>query len=107
MFIKLEDLIPLKKQTSQQKKDINKYELEKNIRVDMDYINNKLNESKVGDIYINIGEIIEEIELKYKQLEKLIKPMKLKSDSIENKILYKLGNAIMDLKSAFGDYYGF
>lgn len=67
----------------------------------------ELKESKVGDVYISIGEAIEEIESGYKKLEKLIKPMNLKPGSRENQNLYKLRHSLIDLKTMFSDSYDF
>lgn len=136
MPIKLEDLIPGGKAENTPKKGVNRYELEKGIKVEMEHTDSKakaeeiardhlaenpayysklekagladeLDESKVGDMYISIGEAIEEIEGGYKKLEKLIKPMNLKPGSPENQNLYKLKHAIIDLKTMFGDSYEF
>ena len=64
----------------------------------------ELDESKVGDVYIEIGESIETIETEYKKLNEIAR---LNPSHELNLNLYKLKNVITSLKKIFGDSYTF
>jgi len=133
MPIKLEDLIPGGKADNTPKKGVNRYELEKGIKVEMEHTDSKakaeeiardhlaedpayysklekagladeLDESNVGDMYIEIGESIETIETEYKKLNEIAR---LNPSHELNLNLYKLKNVIESLKKIFGDSYTF
>ena len=133
---KLKDMIPGGKGDNVKVNDFDSKELAMGIKTEMEHTNSKekakeialdhltedpkyytklkaagladeLSESKVGDVYISIGEAIEEIASGYKKLDKLIKFMKLKPESPENQNLYKLKHVLIDLKTTFGDSYDF
>jgi len=69
----------------------------------------KLNESKVGDFYIQIGEAIEKIDSAYNKLSKLLnkipRPKKGPIPILMN--LEKIERGIYDLKKTFGESYDF
>ena len=67
----------------------------------------ELQESKVGDYYIKIGETLEAMEKSYKKLNRLVSKMEFKDNSPEMTNLKKVENAIFDLKKIFGDSYDF
>jgi len=67
----------------------------------------ELKESKVGDLMISIGEVIEEMDRSHKKLEKLINKMGLKLNSPEMLNLKKVKSAIYDLKRIFSESYDF
>lgn len=133
MAIKLEDLIPGGKADNAPKKGVNKYELEKGIKVEMEHTDSKakaeeiardhlaenpnyysklekagladeLDESKVGDLYIEIGETIEEINNNCNKLVDLTK--NIRDKKIERN-LWMMKNVMKALKKHFGDSYDF
>lgn len=63
-----------------------------------------LKESAVGDLYIEIGETIEEMETLHTKLVKLIHKVGIKE---ANSINSNLRNQIVKLKNLFGDSYDF
>jgi len=63
-----------------------------------------LKESAVGDLYIEIGEAIEEMELLHTKLAKLIHKVGMKQ---ANSISSDLRHQIVKLKNIFGDSYDF
>lgn len=64
----------------------------------------RLKESAVGDLYINIGETIEEMEILSIKLAKLISKISMKEAS---KINSELRHQIIKLKNLFGNSYNF
>jgi hypothetical protein len=63
-----------------------------------------IKESKVGDLYIEIGETIEEMETLFTKLAKLIHKSGEKNGW---KISSDLGHQITKLKNVFGEVYDF
>lgn len=63
-----------------------------------------LKESAIGNLYINIGETIEEMEILSIKLTKLISKISMKEAS---KINNELRHQIIKLKNLFGDSYDF
>lgn len=63
-----------------------------------------VNESAVGDLYIEIGETIEEMELLHTKLAKLISKSGMKQ---ANAVSSDLRHQIVKLKNIFGDSYDF
>jgi hypothetical protein len=64
----------------------------------------ELDESRVGDMYIEIGESIETIEAEYKKLNEI---GRLNPSPELNLNLHKLKNVIVSLKKIFGNSYTF
>lgn len=63
-----------------------------------------IKESRVGDLYIEIGETIEEMETLHTKLSKLISKVGMKQS---NSIMSDLRHQITKLKNLFGDSYNF
>jgi len=63
-----------------------------------------LKESRVGDMYIEIGETVEEMELLHVKLAKLISKSGMKE---ANSVSSDLRHQITKLKNIFGDSYDF
>ena len=63
-----------------------------------------LKESRVGDMYIEIGETVEEMELLHVKLAKLISKSGMKE---ANSVNSDLRHQITKLKNIFGDSYDF
>ena len=63
-----------------------------------------IKESRVGDMYIEIGETVEEMELLHVKLAKLISKSGMKE---ANSVSSDLRHQITKLKNIFGDSYDF
>lgn len=83
--------------------------LENLVEMIKEELSNQLNESKVGDFYINIGEAIDNIDSESKKLGKLLKKLpKSKKGPMPILLnLEKIESAIYDLKKIFSESYDF
>jgi hypothetical protein len=136
-MLKLEDLVPGGKADNVPKRGVNIYELQMGIKVEMEHTNDpvkseeiardhlaedpnyysklkkagladELEESQVGDSFIEVGELVEHMDSDIERLTEILAKMGiLTGDSKEFKELDNIRTSIVELKDIFKDSYDF